>query len=38
MKRLAALFAAFALLLLIIEICILDRRNPILKKIKLFKR
>ena len=30
--------AAFALLLLIIEICILDRRNPILKKIKLFKR
>ena len=30
--------AAFALLLLIIEVCILDRRNPILKKIKLFKR
>ncbi|UKK52763.1 VWA domain-containing protein [Prevotella sp. E2-28] len=30
--------AAFALLLLIIEVCVLDRRNPILKKIKLFKR
>ena len=30
--------AAFALLLLIIEICILDRKNPILKNIKLFKR
>lgn len=30
--------AAFALLLLIIEVCILDRRNPLLKKIKLFKR
>ena len=27
-----------ALLLLIIEICILDRRNPTLKKLKLFKR
>ena len=30
--------AAFAILLLIIEICILDRKNPLLKKIKLFKR
>ena len=30
--------AAFAILLLIIEVCVLDRRNPILKKIKLFKR
>ncbi len=27
-----------ALILLIIEICILDRRNPTLKKLKLFKR
>lgn len=27
-----------ALLLLIIEVCILDRRNPALKKLKLFKR
>ena len=30
--------AAFAILLLIIEICILDRKNPLLKNIKLFKR
>lgn len=30
--------AAFALLLLILEICILDRKNPLLKNIKLFKR
>ena len=30
--------AAFALLLLIIEVCVLDRRNPIFKKLKLFKR
>ena len=30
--------AAIDLLLLIIEVCILDRRNPILKKIKFFKR
>jgi Ca-activated chloride channel family protein len=30
--------AAFALLLLIIEVCVLDRRNPVFKKIKLFKR
>ena len=27
-----------ALLLLIFEVCILDRRNPALKKLKLFKR
>ena len=27
-----------ALLLLILEVCILDRRNPALKKLKLFKR
>ena len=26
------------MLLLIIEICIMDRKNPILKKIKLFKK
>jgi Ca-activated chloride channel family protein len=30
--------AAFAILLLIIEILILDRKNPLLKNIKLFKR
>ena len=30
--------AAFAILLLIIEICILNRKNPLLKNIKLFKR
>lgn len=30
--------AAFAILLLMIEICILDRKNPLLKNIKLFKR
>ena len=31
-------FGILALLLLIIEICILDRRNPLLKKLSLFKR
>ena len=31
-------FGILALLLLIFEICILDRRNPLLKKISLFKR
>ena len=30
--------AILALLLLIIEICILDRRNPLLKNVSLFKR
>ena len=30
--------AAFAILLLILEVCIMDRKNPLLKKIKLFKR
>ena len=29
---------ALALLLLVLEICLLDRKNPLLKKIKLFKR
>ena len=28
----------FAMLLLILEICMMDRKNPLLKKIKLFKR
>ena len=31
-------FGILALLLLIIEICILDRRNPLLKNLSLFKR
>ena len=31
-------FGILALLLLIIEICILDRRNPLMKKLSLFKR
>ena len=31
-------FGLLAILLLIIEICILDRRNPLLKKLSLFKR
>ena len=31
-------FGLLALLLLIIEICILDRRNPLLKRLSLFKR
>ena len=31
-------FGILALLLLIIEICILDRRNPLLKRISLFSR
>ena len=31
-------FGILAILLLIIEICILDRRNPLLKKLSLFKR
>ena len=31
-------FGILALLLLIFEICILDRRNPLMKKLSLFKR
>ena len=31
-------FGLLALLLLVLEICILDRRNPLLKNISLFKR
>lgn len=31
-------FGILALLLLIIEICILDRRNPLLKRLSLFRR
>ena len=31
-------FGILALLLLILEICILDRRNPLLKRLSLFKR
>ena len=31
-------FALLALILLIVEICIFDRRNPLLKKISFFKR
>ena len=31
-------FGILALLLLILEICILDRRNPLLKRISLFKK
>ena len=32
------IWLGLALLLLIFEVCILDRRNPALKKLKLFKR
>lgn len=31
-------FGILAIIVLIIEICILDRRNPLLKNVKLFRK